>query len=297
MSILKFDADLFDSMLDAAATPTGGSGSKGGYQKKVRNKFLKHPGIRFSVASSGPGGLAYKKANKKGVLIDKVAKAIRGVVLNSEFAMAQWGKENGAAKMLCSSISHTNPDGSAGEGSWQIPLGAVKLTDTLNPQGFKGKSCRECIDNKENEGCKQSGALHILVTGLDHGETDENDDFIGIQDVEPFVAHINAGGMSAFQYTNYLLELRRIPGKPNPDTIQAVFSTQDNPKAPVKMLKIEVDKAYSDVAGAQELYKEELAKMAIEEQKRLDEWKAKNGIGAKGSNTPKKSVDEDDLPF
>lgn len=292
-NILKFDASAFDSLLDVAETPQGGKA------KRARQTFLKHPGIRFSVASGPAGGLAYKKANKKNVLVDKIAKGVRGVVLNSEFAFSQWGKDNGAAKIMCSSVSHTTSDGSSGKGTWQVPLASHKLVDTLNPQGFKGKSCGDCIASQENLGCKQGGGIHILVTGLDHGETDEEDNFLGIQDVEPFIGHISASGMSAFQYTNFLLDLRKLPNKPAPDAINALFSTQDNPRAPVKMLKIDISSPFNNQALAKKLLTDELVRLAEEEAKRLEDWKAKNGNQSGNYGAKKKStVDpEDDLPF
>lgn len=294
-NIIKFDAEMFEGLLEVAASSSNNSGSK--YPKKVKQNFVKHPGIRFSVSNGPGGGLAYKRANKKGILIDKVAREVRGVVLDSKFSMAQWGKDDkGKAKMLCSTISHTTLAGTPGDGTWQIPLRSSTLTERLNPQGFKGMSCADCMLSKGNEGCKQSGAIHILVTGLDHGETDEDDNFIGIQDIEPFIAHISSSGMSAFQYSDFLQQAKKITGQNNPDSLLAIFSTQDNPKAPVKMLKIDPNKPYSTPDVARKLLSDELDKMADDEAKRLEEWKIKNGVTSKGGSSKTASGD-DDLPF
>lgn len=294
MNILNFDANLFDSLLDAASNTTGPGGTTGTSVRKPKNTFLKHPGIKLSISNTPAGGFAYKRANKKNVLIDKIAKQVRGVVLNSEFAMAQWGKEDNKPKMLCSSISNTLPSGETSNGIWNIPFFGNRLTTIYDPQGSKGMSCRDCIEQKLNEGCKQGGGVHLLITGMDHGEMDDDDNFIGMQDVEPFIAYIQVSGIgSGLEYSKYLTSLKSLGNKPAANTMEAVFSTQDNPKAPVKMLKIDIGLPFSDQDTADKLYGAELKKLAEDEAKKLEEWKAKNP-----NKISKRAVSGDeDLPF
>ena len=287
-----FDANLFEAELEVAASSSNkGGGSRG---SKKRQNFIEHPGIRMSIKDTG---LFYKKPNKRGVIVEKTAKQVRGVVLDSKFTLSQWGKEDMKPKMICSAIAHTNPDGSEGNGVWQIPLRMDSLTERLNPQGFKGMSCMDCVAAKENTGCKQSGGVHVYVTGLDHGETNSDDEYIGIQDVEPFIAHISTSGMSALQYTNFLLELRRLPNKPAVETVEAIFSTQDNPRAPVKMLKIDVGNPFSEVADAKKTMTEAIKQLEEASAKRYEEWKAKNGVKKTTTGSGSTVDQDDDLPF
>jgi hypothetical protein len=288
-----FDADLFAQELELASSSSkNNNNSGGGGAKKPRQHYLEHPGIKFAVNNGPQGGLNYSKPNKKGVMVPKTAIQVRAIVLDSVFLMQQWGKPDGKAKVVCSSIGHTKPDGSAGNGLWQIPVGREKLVNNLNPQGFKGMSCGDCIAANENEGCKQTGAIYIVVTGLDHGDVDENDDFIGMVDCEPFVAHISTSGMSAFQYANFLFQVNK--ARSNPTEVEAIFSSQENPKAPVKMLKVDIGDHYSTPDVAKRILEVELKRIEEKRAKDFEAWKAKNPPkGGSGGS----AAGDDEIPF
>lgn len=289
-----FDANQFSAELDIAGANRTGGGSK--FPAKKRNTYLEHPGLKVSV---GDNGLQYKKPNKQGVLPKnpKLITAVRAVVLDSKFYFSQWGVVDGKNKPVCSSISHTNPDGSEGKGIWQISQYVPAVVEKLNPQGFKGLSCADCKLAKGDEGCKQTGAIHVLITGIDAGPDDDGNE-TGMQDVDPFIAHIPVSGVgSATAYRNYMISLTKIPDKPAPNTIQAIFTTEENPRMPTKqMLKIHADKPFEGLEQANKLMQDELDRLAAESAKKLEEWKAKNPMKGGKAGGSKADLD-DDVPF
>lgn len=135
---------------------------------------------------------------KKGNMVEKLVRKIKGVVLGMGFYREKWGKQDNKPKFLCGTVEHktgNNADGTPkmGNGMWQWPSMPDRIDNAMNPIGMQLDdngaflSCLDCKQLGKSEGCVDKGFIYFAVLGY---WDDEEEEFIDLK--TPVILTLNA---------------------------------------------------------------------------------------------------------
>lgn len=275
----KFNfADLQHLVEDTNRSKAGG----GKVSKFSRHTDILRPGAEIKLMDSG---FVYNKKTKTGKIVPQSVQSFKGIIVDSVFRFELWGKNvsTGKPEFKDSTISHTSGE-ETGNGTWPFPLSTNKILEAYAPVCKTGLTLQEALETYKNaEGrpeITQKGHITFLVTAMDLGELDENDEPVGLKAVDPFIARLPLSGVfSQGSFTRFVSEVAKNPEPFNDYKSVVTLVTSDvHPKMPSKkMAKLEaVGQANdADLKKAGVMFDGAMAAAQAEQDQRLAEWKAK----------------------
>lgn len=254
-----------------------------GSVKSNRHTDVFRLGQEIKITDSG---FIYNKKTKTGRVMPVSVINFKGVILDSVFRFELWGKKSdGKPDFKDSTVSHSQPDGSKGNGTWPFPISTANIIKHYNPLCKSGLTLEEALTTYTNEEGRsemsQRGMIYIMVTAMDTGELDpKTEEPVGLKAVEPFLAYISLSGVyTQMSFQRFVAEVAKAPEPLNDfKRTFAIFDTDKHPKAPgKKVIKLaavgRLDN--NEVQKGTALLETALTEAKAEQQKRLDEWKAK----------------------
>lgn len=252
--------------------------NKGTASNFKRQERMLTVGQEISVGRKGI--IELKVPGKGGKEVVRRPTELNVVIVDASFARQQWvdGTPTTPASRICGTVSHTiklkddtlKPvDG----GVWKLTYGDKIINERYNPFGQKqdGRllNCQTCMDNGENENCRQKGNLYGLILGM----TNDDDEMVSLATPLPITFKAALGSGIEFQkYVTGTLAKAKI--KPNQVVTRVSVEQTTNKLAYKLTFSMEDEFDSSDLAKAQAIFDQAKEQAAAAEAQRIEEFKA-----------------------